>query len=86
MQTGYTPHSGTPQAPGAGTTGAAGPQAAASHTAQSANGAAPADPFAAALSRQSTSYDTGAFALSGEPGIDRMIRLEQALKRFGSPF
>lgn len=31
-----------------------------------------------------TSFVTGAYQLSGDPSIDRMIRLEHALKRFGA--
>lgn len=30
-------------------------------------------------------FVTGAYQASGDPGIDRMLRLEAALKRFGSP-
>lgn len=32
-----------------------------------------------------TQWTTGAYELSGDPSIDRMIRLEAACKRFGSP-
>lgn len=31
-------------------------------------------------------FVTGAYQLSGDPAIDRMLRLEAACKRFGSPF
>ena len=30
-------------------------------------------------------FVTGAYQLSGDPAIDRMLRLEAACKRFGSP-
>lgn len=30
-------------------------------------------------------FVTGAYQASGDPAIDRMIRLEAACKRFGSP-
>ncbi len=33
----------------------------------------------------STAFVTGAYQSSGDPAIDRMLRLEAALKRFGSP-
>jgi hypothetical protein len=32
------------------------------------------------------SFVTGAYQASGDPAIDRMVALEAACKRFGSPF
>jgi hypothetical protein len=32
-----------------------------------------------------TAFMTGAYQSSGDPAIDRMLRLEAACKRFGSP-
>lgn len=40
---------------------------------------------AAAPSRPGASFVTGAYQSSGDPAIDRMLRLEAACKRFGSP-
>ena len=41
---------------------------------------------AAPLHPRSTAFvPTGQYQLSGDPHIDRMLMLEQALKRFGSP-
>ena len=42
--------------------------------------AAPAVP-----QRAGATFVTGAYQASGDPAIDRMLRLEAALKRFGSP-
>lgn len=38
-----------------------------------------------ARSSAAAAFVTGAYAASGDPAIDRMIRLEAACKRFGSP-
>lgn len=46
---------------------------------------APAGPRVAP-SRAGTAFVTGAYQLSGDAGIDRMIRLEHALKRYGRAF
>lgn len=53
--------------------------------------AAPAPALAAAAPTQARvrqmapAFVTGAYQASGDPAIDRMIRLEAACKRFGSP-
>ena len=39
---------------------------------------------APALSQTAPTYLTGAYALSGDPMIDRMIKLERALKENGA--
>jgi hypothetical protein len=35
--------------------------------------------------RSGAAFVTGAYQASGDPAIDRMLRLEAACKRFGSP-
>jgi len=55
---------------------------------QAAPALAQTQPQAAAPPRRvqpGASYVTGAYQASGDPAIDRMIRLEAACKRFGSP-
>jgi hypothetical protein len=44
-----------------------------------------AAPTRPAAQRPGATFVTGAYQASGDPAIDRMIRLEAACKRFGSP-
>lgn len=67
-------------------------QAAASRSASPATagtGGTATPPIAAAMGivpgNGNTEFVTGAYQLSGHAGIDRMIALEKALKRFGTP-
>lgn len=48
-------------------------------------GARAQSPAAAARAQGAAAFVTGAYQASGDPAIDRMIRLEAACKRFGSP-
>jgi hypothetical protein len=53
---------------------------------QAPAGAPLQQPQAQARPRQTgTAFMTGAYQSSGDPAIDRMLRLEAACKRFGSP-
>jgi hypothetical protein len=49
-------------------------------------GGSAAAPPAFVEAQGSTGYDSGPANLTGEAGIDRMLRLEHALKLYGSPF
>lgn len=46
----------------------------------------PAAVHAAPVRSNAPAFVTGAYQSSGDPAIDRMLRLEAACKRFGSPF
>jgi hypothetical protein len=52
---------------------------------QQATGVQHASAAPAATQRAGAMFVTGAYQTSGDPAIDRMIRLEAACKRFGSP-
>ena len=54
-------------------------------TGSAAGAQAPASIPGVAPGGPGTEFVTGAYQLSGHASIDRMIQLEKALKRFGSP-
>lgn len=51
----------------------------------SAGGAVPQFAAPAARANVGAAFVTGAYQSSGDPAIDRMVALEAACKRFGSP-